>query len=155
MPIVQSYSMYTAAAYEGMVFGLSAHMNIRTVEATKPVQFAQALKATDGTDHGVEQAGVSTAGKPCYGIGVRQINHEAGTRPSDGQMASLQGQLLGMMVEGEIMVKLSAAVARDAKVGMTAEGTWTSAAAFSNVVALKAGAVGDIIPVRIFSVTPA
>jgi len=160
MPITQQFNINTGDAYEGMVYGMRTAMTIRTVEAhdvplgqVSAIEAGKPVVAKADTVRGVNNSGNSTANANCYGIIVRQINHEAATRPSlDGQMAIMSGDLLGMMVEGEVMVKLSATVARDAKLGFVAASkTWSTANAYQNVVALKAGKAGDIIPVRIFS----
>lgn len=157
MPITQDYNINTGNAYEGMVYGLRTAMDIRTVEDARltdanATKAGKAAKAVADTVRGVEFAGATVAGHSCYGIIVRQINHEAATRPSNGEMAYVKGDLLGLLTDGAIMVKLKSAVKRDALVGMEADGTWSTAAAFSNVKALQAGAAGDVVPVRIFIV---
>lgn len=158
MPISQPYNINIDKAYEGMVYGLRTAMSIRTVEATDLLaKFGGAVEAKADTVRGIQApAAAVVADSACYGILVRQINHEAATRPSNGDMAVRVGDVLGMLVEGEIMVKLKSAVARDAAVGFDKDtGTWESGTAYSNVVALQAGAAGDVIPVRIYSVAKA
>lgn len=158
MPIDQKFSMNTGDAYEGMVYGLRTAMSIRTGEAHGKPGFGQAVKARANTERGVEPATGDSLKKDCYGILVRQVNHEAALRPSlDGSMDITDGELVGLMVEGQIMVKLKAAVQRDQSVTMdsttkTWEHSTTVADNFSNVVALQAGSAGDTIPVRIFQV---
>ena len=162
MPVSQKYNMNIGKAYEGMVYGLRTAMVIRTVEAdqtdSKALEFGGAVTAKADTVRGIDAIGaVSTSTEACYGILVRQVNHEALHRPSlDGKMYIKKGSVLGMMVEGEIMVKLEEAVARDQHVYFDqSKGTWMKATAskgYVNVVALQGGAKDDVVPVRIFSV---
>lgn len=173
MPITQQYKINTPDAYEGMIYGLRTAMTIRTVVAEaqggfdangnmhasqleygRPVKLA-AVQA--GKVPVVDKVAKTAAGESCYGILVRQINHEAATRPSvDGKMAIMVGDQLGMLVEGEIMVKLSAAVKANQQLAFDPAGAWKKDTNnYSNVVALQNGAAGDLIPARIFSVTPA
>jgi len=163
MPIIQPYHINTGAAYEGMVYGLRTAMVIRTVEdadVAGHMEAGFAVKAKAATVRGVQVAATTAANENCYGIIVRQVNHEAAARPSlDGQMQINEGDLLGMLVEGEIMVRIKGAVARDANLGWnsTSKSFSSAGSTFKNVVALQPGSDGDIIPVRIFSVaqTPA
>lgn len=152
MPVTQKYTINTGTAYEGQIFGLSEHMYIRTVEANSAVvAMGKPVKATAGTIRNVDPAAKSTANEKCYGIIVRQINREAATYPStDGIMGMKKGAVLGLMVEGQIMVKLHAAVSRDAALGFDPANGWSVTTPYANVVTLQAGAAGDIIPVRIF-----
>lgn len=158
MPIVQPYNINTGDAYEGMVYGLRTAMTIRTVEdarsaENKACEAGKAVTAVANTVRGVEGLGgaASTAGNTCYGIIVRQINHEAAARPSlDGKMAYQKGDLLGLLEEGEVMVKLGATIKRDEAIGMETNGKWGKTGAYANVIALKGGNDGDIVPARIF-----
>lgn len=155
MPVIQKFTINTPNAAEGQIYGLSQHMYIRTVEAnTATVAMGKPVKATPNTVRNVDpDTKPANATTKCYGIIVRQVNHEAASRPStDGIMAMNKGDVLGMMVEGQIMIKLHSAVTRDAKMQFDPATGWsgTAANAYTNVVALKAGAAGDIIPVRIF-----
>ncbi len=159
MPINQTFNINTGNAYAGQEYGLRTAMDIRTVvdareTAATACQMGLAAVAVAGTDRGVQGlAGASTAGDRCYGIIVRQVNHEAANIPStDGIMGLNEGDVLGLMVDGAIMVELGAAVTRDQTIGQRADGTWGPAAAFINVVALQAGAAGDVVPAHIFSV---
>lgn len=147
-------------AYAGMEYGLRTAMYIRTVEdnRTTPAKaciFGGAVEAVANTVRGVQAAAENAAaGTVCYGIITRQINHEAANYPStNGVMGSLEGDVLGLMVEGQIMIKLSGSATRDQILSYVDGGTWKgdSANGFINVKALEAGAIGDVVPASIMS----
>ena len=160
MAITQSYNINTGRAYAGMEYGLRTAMYIRTVEDARTTEakaalFGGAVLAVANTTRGVQSAVTNAAASTvCYGIITRQINHEATKYPSvDGIMAVLKGDVLGMMAEGQIMVKLSGAATRDQVMSFVTGGTWKGddTNGFINVKALEAGSVGDVIPVSIFT----
>lgn len=160
MPITQKYNINIANAYAGMEYGLRTAMYIRTVEDARSTEakacvFGGAVAPVANTVRGVEATVTNAAaGKVCYGIITRQINHEAANYPStDGVMGSRKGDVLGLMVEGQIMVKLSGAATRDQIMSYVTGGTWKgdTTNGFINVQALEAGAIGDVIPVAIMS----
>lgn len=159
MPITQTYKINTGNAYEGMLYGLKTAMEIRTVTATDDMEsFGLPVVATANTVRGVNFLAIAADLEACYGITLRQINHESDTRPSTGSLGVYPNEDLGMMVEGEIMVRLGKAAKRDEPMaydvnGWTGKTNSTDTKAYCNVTALQAGAAGDIIPVRIFSAT--
>ena len=163
MPVVQDYKMNMNNAYEGMIYGLKSAMTIRTVTSfvqaphNTAIDFGGAVLPKSDTVRGVVGATTpASATEACYGIIVRQVNHESSSRPSNGSLHILHDQVLGMMIEGEIMVELGGPVARDAGVHYDqTNGHWVANTAdkgYVNVVALQGGNAGDIVPVRIYSV---
>lgn len=160
MPITQKYSMNIGNAYAGMEYGLRTAMYIRTVEdnrqsAAQACLFGGAVVSVANTVRGVQAAFENmAAGTVCYGIITRQINHEAASYPSiNGVMGSRKGDVLGLMVEGQIMVKLTGVAKRDQILSYVEGGSWKGddTNGFINVKALEAGNFGDVIPVSIVS----
>jgi len=152
MPI-QDYNIYTGNAYKGQESDASSPRVNGSGFAEAATGFGLAL--TRGTAEGQVLVGHDSGN--VFGISIREMNHEAVNRPSDGETAYAINQSVSLMREGYINVLVNdhAAVAgafaavNDTTgefVGGTAD---TGETQSTNVVFMEAGIAGSIVRARI------
>ena len=142
MPI-QNYNIYTGNAYNGQVSDASTPRVIGTLVAAQDTGFGVALKADGSLD---------ADGGNIFGLSVRELNHEAANRPSDGSTDYPKGQSVSVMREGYINLELTVGSAANGvaiKFDASGKVDMTAGTAATNVFAMEAGSVGDVIRVRI------
>ena len=148
---IQNYVLYSKNAYTGQEAYASEN---RTIVSGKledaELDFGLAVK------NGVKPRSVvkgSVAGN-VFGISVRELNHEAKFRPSQGATVYKKTMTVSVMRQGSINVELKGTTAVAAGDIMhidetTGEFQGSGGTTCLNVTALEAGVVGDIIKVRI------
>lgn len=157
MPI-QEYKLYTQNNYNGMLAYASENTTVVTgINDATITNMGIALKK-EGTDLNSVAVGTSTSATGAiFGISLREINHEAVNRPSDGTSTYPISESISVLRQGTInlIVNTAAAVA-GAKVafnkttGVASGGGSTSTyQQATNVSWLESGAIGDIIKARI------
>jgi hypothetical protein len=152
MPI-QDYNIYTGKGYAGDLFDSAPRVTSSATVEAATLGFGLALKP-GSLDKGVVAG--HTAGN-VFAISMREYNHEASTRPSDGTTTYKQAETASIMREGFILVKVTAraAVANTLLNVNDTTGEFAGGAAGAgetaavNVTALEAGQVGDVIKARI------
>ena len=148
MPPIQSYEIYTGNKYNGQISDASTPRVIGSVVAAQDTGFGIAM-ALDGT--------IDANGGSLFGLSVRELNHEATNKPSDGATHYPAGQTVSVLREGYINLEVTVgtAVAGDA-VRFAADGTvdMTAGTASTNVFWMGAGSVGDVVRSRIDIIAP-
>ena len=152
MPI-QTYNIYTGKGYAGELCDSAPRVTQTGLVEDATLAFGLALKPGTKERHVVVG---HTAGN-VHSISMREYNHEAATRPSDGSVTYLQAESASIMREGFLLVKVQAraAVAGQKLNVVDATGEFTGGAAGAgetqaiNVVAVESGLVGEVIKARI------
>jgi len=153
MPL-QTYKLYTGNAYKGqMAYSSEHHVVVKGTLEDATLDFGVSLK------RGVGAVGVAAGHETgnVYGVSLREINHEAATRPSDGTTFYNLKDSVSVMREGTINVLVTArAAVRGVKVNVVdVTGEFTGGAAGAgetqavNMTFLEAGLVGDVVKARI------
>ena len=150
---IQNYSLYTKNAFEGQqAYGSEPHVVVSGNNESPLVSFGKALK------FGVAEDGVLLGGAAnVYGVALREVNHEATYRPSDGTTDYKEGETISVFRQGTINVLvtgLAAVRGAPANVNTTTgafEGGAVAGGAVEalNVMFIQSGAVGDIVKARI------
>jgi len=152
MPI-QDYNIYTGDAYKGQESDASTPRVNGTGFAEAETGFGLSLQR--GTAEGQVLVGHATGN--VFAISLRELNHEAATRPSDGTTNYTINQSVSYMREGYVNLEVTG---RAAVAGVKANvsdgiGEFTGGAAGAgetaslNVTWMEAGIVGDVIRARI------
>lgn len=147
MPI-QTYNIYTGNKYAGQESDASTPRVTGSVTAAVAVDFGLAIKQ-DGT------LGHSTGN--VFGIALREMNHEATNRPSDGSTQYKATETISCFREGYINLEVTAEAATQGQkmivndtTGAFSGGTaGVGETATTNVTAMEDGQVGDVIRCRI------
>ena len=152
MPI-QNYEIYTGKGYAGDFADTGPRTVVTGIVEAATLEMGVGVKP--GTAE--RQVLVGHATGDVYGITVRQLNHEAANRPSDGTFTYKNKEAASVLREGFIFVKVTdhAAVAHTKLaindttgefVGGTAD---TGETQCLNVTAIESGDADSIIKVRI------
>ena len=152
MPI-QNYNIYTDKGFAGDRYDSAPSVTQTGIVEAATLGFG--LSVTNGTNVGQVLAGHDTG--YVFGISMRELNHEAANRPSDGTTTYKITESVSIMREGFILVEVTgrAAVANvimnveDTTGAFTGGTAGVGETASTNVTALEAGQVGDIIKARI------
>ena len=152
MPI-QTYKIYTGDAYKGQESDASTPRVNGSGFAEAATGFGLALKR--GTAEGQVLVGHDTGN--VLGVSIREMNHEAALRPSDGSTEYVLNQSVSLMREGYINLEVTvrAAVAGVKANVVDATGEFTGGAAIAgetaslNVTWMEAGIVGAVVRARI------
>lgn len=106
---VQNYNINTRDAVAGALFGMSAtRADIQTRFNTGATEiFAGQAVDTDGVGRGVT---LGTAVAKVYGISIRQVNREMNVIPGQGVIGYAQGEDLGVVSDGRIVVEVLDAI---------------------------------------------
>lgn len=152
MPI-QNYNIYTGNAYAGQESDASTPRVMGTGFAEAATGFGLALKPGTAED----QVLVGHVAGNVFGISVREMNHEALNRPSDGSTVYPINQSVSIMREGYINVEVTieAAVAGAKANIVDATGAISGGTAgvgetlSTNVTFMEAGVVGAVVRARI------
>jgi len=152
MPI-QDYNIYTGKGYAGDHADSNPKVQSSGLveEATLEFGVAVTAGATEGS------VVVGHVGGLVQGITLRELNHEAANRPSDGTTTYVQTEQASLLNEGAIYVLVTArtAVAQALANINDTTGAFTGGAAgvgetiSTNVRFLESGNVGDIVKARI------
>ena len=152
MPI-QDYNIYTDKGYVGDTADSGPRVVVSGVVEDATLAFGVAV--TPGTADAQVTVGHDTG--MVYGISMRELNHEAANRPSDGTTMYKVTETASVMREGFIYIEVTErSVTAHAKLNVndtTGKFTGGSAGvgetASTNVTAIESGVVGDVIKARI------
>jgi hypothetical protein len=153
MPI-QQYNIYTGKGYAGDLFDSAPRVTQTGI--VEPLTLDYGISVKPGTYDRSVVPGADTGNS--YGISMRELNHEAANRPSDGLTVYNQTESASIMREGFLLVLVTGANAAVANAFLNVDdvtGAFTGGAAGAgqtasiNVRAIESGQVGDIIKVRI------
>jgi hypothetical protein len=160
MPI-QDYNIYTAKGYAGDRYDSAPSVTQSGIVEDALLGYGIAVKpGTKSTNNGSPQ-GVTSVASPAggniWGISMRELNHEAANRPSDGTANYLETETASIMREGFILVKLSSGACTansiqftDPNGLFTGDGVGATAGLVTtNVTAMEHGTAGDIVKMRI------
>ena len=152
---IQDYNLYTKNAFNGQVAYASEPRTIVSGSLEDAVaEFGSALKM------GAVAGGVAlghSAGN-VFGVALRELNHEAFTRPSDGTTKYKSTESVSVLRQGTVNLLLTGAAASvagtvlnvvDASGVFTADAVAAGITASVNVVALETAIAGSIIKARI------
>jgi hypothetical protein len=152
MPI-QNYNIYTGKGYEGDL----ADLNPKVTETgiVEAATLGYGLAVTGGTADDQVVVGHDTG--YAYGISLRELNHEAANRPSDGTANYVQTEAASILREGYVYVNVTARAAvagaklniNDTTGAFTGGTAGVGETASTNVTAIESGQVGEIIKARI------
>ena len=154
MPI-QNYNLYTDNAYRGQLAYASEPRTIVSGSLENATaEFGVALKmgAADG------DVALGHDGGNVFGIALREANHEAAFRPSDGTTFYKKTETVSVLRQGTVNVLLSGAGASakgsvlnvdDVTGEFTADPVAAGITASYNVIALETATAGSIIKARI------
>jgi len=150
-----NYTIYTGNAYRGQESDASTPRVNGTGIAEADLEFGIALERGNGTiENGVK---FSTGGN-VFGVAIREANHEADTRPSDGTTSYKTTNSVSIMREGYINVQNTGAAAMaigvlanvvDTTGEFTGDAVAAGIVASTNVVAMETIAAGEVGRVRI------
>ena len=132
---------YTARGYEGDLVDSGDSVHQTGVLLTGTIGFGKAVR-TDGEGQGI-QVGATNVSNVCsvFGITLREYNHEAGTRPSDGtDFLYRANESVSILRQGYIYLKLTGATAisREEELHVDAvTGLFTKVAAAGNVAVCR------------------
>lgn len=156
MPI-QDYNIYTAKGYAGDLYDSAP----RTTQSGRveglTLDYGVGVQLGAATGELPSNVLVGTTGN-VWGISMRELNHEAANRPSDGTATYVQSETASIMREGFILVEVTGAAAFvagaklniDGVTGLfTMDGVAGDIVATSNVTAVEAAISGDIAKVLI------
>lgn len=153
----QVFNIYTARGYEGDFVDSGHSVRQTGVLLTGTLGFGKAVQ-TSGTGQGIAvgspEIGASSTTN-VWGISIREYNHEAGTRPSDGtDFLYRANESVSVLREGYIYLKLTGAtaIAREESVHVVeATGLFTKVAVVAGTsAALNVYAVQPAIQDEIF-----
>lgn len=153
MPI-QDYNIYTGKGYAGDLYDSAPRVTQTGRVEAASLGFGLALtKGTADKDVVVgHDAGV------VFAISMRELNHEAANRPSDGVTTYVEGESASILREGFILVEVTerAAVAGELANVVDATGAFAGGAAAgagetasANVRFVESGQVGEVVKARI------
>ena len=151
----QTYSLYHKRGYAGELFDSAPRTTQTGLVEGASLGFGLALKVgSDAANGGVVPGSVS--GK-VFAISMRELNHEAANKPSDGTTTYVKDESVSIMRQGFLLVKVTgrAAVAHSLANVNDTTGAFTGGSAAggetqsTNVTFLEAGQVGDIVKARI------
>ena len=148
MPPIQDYNIYTANAYKGQESDASTPRVIGSVAAAQATPFGVVVKQDGTLGH--------TSGN-AFGFALREANHEAKLRPSDGTTEYKDTETISVFREGyinvEVTIEAAVAGALANIVDATGEISGGTVAAgeteSTNIRFMEAGIVGDIVRARI------
>lgn len=152
MPI-QNYNIYTGKGFAGDLFDSAPRVTQTGI--VEDVTLEYGVSVTPGTAERGVTVGHDTGN--VFGITMRELNHEAANRPSDGSQVYNQTESASIMREGFILVEVTvrAAVVNEIMNVVDATGAFSGGTAAGgetaslNVRSIEAGQVGDIIKARI------
>lgn len=157
MPI-QDYRIYTAKGYAGDRYDSAPSVTQSGRAEAATLGFGLGVKiGTDTNTHPPSILAGAVAGN-IWGITMRELNHEATNRPSDGTTDYMMGESVSVMREGFLLVMVTGAadVAANGPMHMNQiTGAFTGDAVAGdiidvvNVTPLEKGSPGEIIKVRI------
>lgn len=153
MPI-QTYEIYTGKGYAGDLYDSAPRVTQTGLVEGATLGFG--LAVTPGTISERHVVVGSNAGN-VFGISMRELNHEADNRPSDGSTSYKNLDSASIMREGFLLVEVTAraAVAHTKANVVDATGAFTGGAAgagetaATNVTFLEDGLVGEVVKARI------
>jgi len=157
MPI-QDYNIYTAKGYAGDRYDSAPSVTQSGIVEDATLDYGVGTKPGTRPESGPQGVLAGHTAGNVWGISMRELNHEAANRPSDGTAQYVQTETASIMREGFILVKLGGAVAAtpntllhvvDASGVFTMDAVAAGIAASVNVTSLENGQPGDIIKVRI------
>lgn len=151
---IQDYNLYTKNAFNGQVaYASEPRVVVSGALEDAGVEYGTALKM--GSAKGAVTLG-HVAGN-VFGVALREANHEAFYRPSDGTTLYKVTETVSVMRQGTINLLVTGASASVAGTPLNvvdATGLFTAATgagitASTNVVALESAVAGSIIKARI------
>jgi len=153
MPI-QTYNIYTGKGYAGDLYDSAPRVTQTGLVEDATLGFGLGVKV--GTT-GERSVVVGSSTGNVFAITMRELNHEADNRPSDGTTSYKNKDSASIMREGFILVKVTgnAAVAHAMANVNDTTGAFTGGAAgagetaTTNVTFLEAGLVGEVVKARI------
>jgi membrane carboxypeptidase/penicillin-binding protein len=151
---VQSFNLYTGKGYAGQEAITNTSNTVITGRAEEDIAFGVALARGVESDKGVK---LGNAAGSAFAIALREVNHEADTRPSDGSTSYKEGDSVSIIREGYVYVQLEnrAAVAgsfvgiNDTTGAIEGDDDSAGVTLSTNVRAEESGQPGDVIKVRI------
>jgi hypothetical protein len=159
---IQAFNIYTANGYAGDLVDSGPRVVQTGILTSASAGFGLALTRDSLTvDRGVKLADPVLAGSTTtvYAISQREYNHEAGTRPSDGDDTFYyESESVSIIRDGYLYIKLTGSTAIKAgevlKVDVaTGEFNYDTASASNpdalNVIADEAALVGEVFKARI------
>lgn len=151
MPIQNSYDLYTKNSFEGQkAYSSEVSVQVTGILTAPELDFGRSVKHDATVERGV---GIGSTSGNVFGISMREINWEATSIPSTGDVVYKQNRAVSVMREGTINVKVTGAINAFEKVHVdetTGEFLGNAGGTEAlNVVALENGLAGDIIKVRI------
>lgn len=154
MPIQTAYTLYHSNAYEGSKAYASESMT-----AVSGKLEDDELDFGRGVKPGVAPKGIvkGSAGGNVFAIALREVNHEAKFRPSNGETTYTKTETVSLMRQGTInlVVTERAAVAHTLANIVEATGKFAGGTAAAgeteclNVTWLESGVVGDVVKARL------
>lgn len=157
MPI-QAYNIYTAKGYAGDRYD-SAPSVTQSGRAEVPFGYGLGLQlGTNKADLPPDMTNVTAAQTSVWGVSMRELNHEAANRPSDGTTNYVVGETVSVMREGFLLVKVGGTLGATAHTKanlIIATGEFTGDApgggvlAMTNVTFLETGLAGETVKARI------
>ena len=151
---IQTFKMYTANGYEGELVDSGPRVIQTGVLTSASVGFGKALARDITVDRGVKLG----ASGNIFAISQREYNHEAQTRPSDGNdfnylinesVSLIRDGYVRLLVTGAAAVAGTLAATDDATGAFVGGSAGAGQTQTTNVVWEETGIVGDIIKARI------
>lgn len=156
---IQTFDLYTKNGYAGDLVDSGPRKVGTGILVGAKAGFGKALKRNSTVDRGVELGGLANV----YATSQRELNHEAGSRPSTGNDTVYNPtESVSIIRDGFVYVLLSGSVAISAGEVLhvdTVTGEFSKDAvagnviATTNVIAEEAGLAGDVIKVAINGVS--
>jgi hypothetical protein len=151
----QAFNLYTANGYAGDLVDSGPRVVQTGILTSAEAGFGLGMTRDNSIDRGVALGGTANV----YAISQREYNHEAGTRPSQGNdtvykktesVSLIRQGYLYILLSGSVAIAAGAVLHVDTVTGLFSKDTVAGTiVATTNVVADEAALAGQVFKVRI------
>lgn len=143
----QVFNIYTGKGYAGQEADTTNAIK-QTGVAVGDIEFGVAVARDAAVDRGVSPS----ADANVYAVALREWNHEASTKPSDGTTVYASSQSVSLIRQGYVYVEFVGAIAAGGTIYVDAAGSFSGAAGgtvVTNMYAEQAASAGEVAKVRL------